>query len=215
MSLTNSTPKKVIIFDWDDTICPSSFVDQHKVERFNDLPLHVSQAVIHFIVRERLPMMLSVSWLDTLSWFNRLVIRKPFCPNKNSSRVCEMSFIWLLHSPTDYCANNNILCSLSRLFLFLSQFQNLFNELGKVAEECLDAASKHGEVSSFWSYELIDIVNLVASFRVVWHYFVAAFSPVFKNVFVGWGVVALILLSSMNDIYSSSCMNMINRIVFR
>uniref|UniRef100_A0A7S2UH45 Uncharacterized protein n=1 Tax=Attheya septentrionalis TaxID=420275 RepID=A0A7S2UH45_9STRA len=65
MSLTNSTPNKVIIFDWDDTICPSSFVDQHKVERFNELPLH---------------------------------------------------------------------------------FQNLFNELGKVAEECLDAASKHGEV---------------------------------------------------------------------
>lgn len=30
----------VIIFDWDDTICPSSFVDQYKVESYNDLPLH-------------------------------------------------------------------------------------------------------------------------------------------------------------------------------
>jgi hypothetical protein len=32
----------VIIFDWDDTICPSSFVDQFKVDTFSDLPLHVS-----------------------------------------------------------------------------------------------------------------------------------------------------------------------------
>jgi len=31
---------KVIIFDWDDTICPSSFVDQFKVDTFSDLPLH-------------------------------------------------------------------------------------------------------------------------------------------------------------------------------
>jgi len=31
---------KVIIFDWDDTICPSSFVDQWKVDTFSDLPLH-------------------------------------------------------------------------------------------------------------------------------------------------------------------------------
>lgn len=37
---SNSKPKKVIIFDWDDTICPSSFVDQMKVESFKDLPLH-------------------------------------------------------------------------------------------------------------------------------------------------------------------------------
>lgn len=31
---------RVIIFDWDDTICPSSFVDQWKVESCRDLPLH-------------------------------------------------------------------------------------------------------------------------------------------------------------------------------
>jgi len=31
---------KVIIFDWDDTICPSSFVDQIKAESLHDLPLH-------------------------------------------------------------------------------------------------------------------------------------------------------------------------------
>jgi hypothetical protein len=30
----------VIIFDWDDTICPSSFVDQMKAESLHDLPLH-------------------------------------------------------------------------------------------------------------------------------------------------------------------------------
>lgn len=31
---------KVIIFDWDDTICPSTFVDQFKVDTFSDLPPH-------------------------------------------------------------------------------------------------------------------------------------------------------------------------------
>lgn len=30
----------VIIFDWDDTICPSTFVEQMKVNHFNDLPQH-------------------------------------------------------------------------------------------------------------------------------------------------------------------------------
>lgn len=58
-------PNKVIIFDWDDTICPSSFVDQWKVENVKDLPLY---------------------------------------------------------------------------------FQNLFHEVGKCAEKCLDAAAKHAEV---------------------------------------------------------------------
>lgn len=33
--------KRVIIFDWDDTICPSSFVDKWKIENYRDLPLHV------------------------------------------------------------------------------------------------------------------------------------------------------------------------------
>jgi len=33
--------KKVIIFDWDDTICPSSFVDQCKIESSKDLPLYL------------------------------------------------------------------------------------------------------------------------------------------------------------------------------
>ncbi len=41
----NSTSTStVIIFDWDDTICPSTFVDQHKINCFSDLPLHVSLA---------------------------------------------------------------------------------------------------------------------------------------------------------------------------
>mmetsp|Transcript_3292 Transcript_3292/g.6164 ORF Transcript_3292/g.6164 Transcript_3292/m.6164 type:complete len:332 (+) Transcript_3292:313-1308(+) len=33
-------PSTVIIFDWDDTICPSTFIDQCKVQSLNDLPLH-------------------------------------------------------------------------------------------------------------------------------------------------------------------------------
>jgi hypothetical protein len=40
--LAGESPPKVLIFDWDDTICPSSFVDQFQVERFKDLPVHVS-----------------------------------------------------------------------------------------------------------------------------------------------------------------------------
>jgi hypothetical protein len=32
----------VLIFDWDDTICPSSFLEHRKIETFYDLPKHVS-----------------------------------------------------------------------------------------------------------------------------------------------------------------------------
>eukprot|EP00542_Grammatophora_oceanica_P020235 CAMPEP_0194033682 /NCGR_PEP_ID=MMETSP0009_2-20130614/6270_1 /TAXON_ID=210454 /ORGANISM="Grammatophora oceanica, Strain CCMP 410" /LENGTH=280 /DNA_ID=CAMNT_0038674399 /DNA_START=122 /DNA_END=964 /DNA_ORIENTATION=+ len=55
----------VLIFDWDDTICPSSFVDQWNIDNFKELPL---------------------------------------------------------------------------------QYQNMFNEVGKAAEKCLETASKYGEV---------------------------------------------------------------------
>jgi hypothetical protein len=37
-----SDPPKPIIFDWDDTICPSSFVDRFQIEIFDDLPVRVS-----------------------------------------------------------------------------------------------------------------------------------------------------------------------------
>ena len=37
----NEEKPKAIIFDWDDTILPSTFVDQHKVEKFTDFPLEV------------------------------------------------------------------------------------------------------------------------------------------------------------------------------
>uniref|UniRef100_A0A7S2KDS9 Uncharacterized protein n=1 Tax=Leptocylindrus danicus TaxID=163516 RepID=A0A7S2KDS9_9STRA len=36
----NAEDQTVIIFDWDDTICPSSFVDQCKIDTYRDLPLH-------------------------------------------------------------------------------------------------------------------------------------------------------------------------------
>jgi hypothetical protein len=32
---------KVIIFDWDDTICPSSYFDRQEIERANELPVRV------------------------------------------------------------------------------------------------------------------------------------------------------------------------------
>jgi hypothetical protein len=34
--------QKIIIFDWDDTICPSSFVDRCNIENVSELPEHVS-----------------------------------------------------------------------------------------------------------------------------------------------------------------------------
>ena len=49
----------VIIFDWDDTICPSSFVDQFKVDNFSELPLHVSTSR-HFAGLVRLHCFLSL-----------------------------------------------------------------------------------------------------------------------------------------------------------
>lgn len=33
-------PSTVIIFDWDDTICPSTFVDKCNINSYHDLPLH-------------------------------------------------------------------------------------------------------------------------------------------------------------------------------
>lgn len=38
--------RAVLIFDWDDTICPSSFVDQWKIEHFEDLPEQVSLEIV-------------------------------------------------------------------------------------------------------------------------------------------------------------------------
>ena len=35
-------PTAVLIFDWDDTICPSTFIDKFKVDSFKDLPGYVS-----------------------------------------------------------------------------------------------------------------------------------------------------------------------------
>lgn len=43
-------PSTVIIFDWDDTICPSTFIDQCKVQSLKDLPLHF-QNLLHDIGR--------------------------------------------------------------------------------------------------------------------------------------------------------------------
>lgn len=34
--------QKVIIFDWDDTICPSSFYDRKQMENMDELPESVS-----------------------------------------------------------------------------------------------------------------------------------------------------------------------------
>jgi hypothetical protein len=37
MKFNSFDPSRVIIFDWDDTICPSSFVDQCNIENVSEL----------------------------------------------------------------------------------------------------------------------------------------------------------------------------------
>ncbi|CAB9512599.1 expressed unknown protein [Seminavis robusta] len=41
---------KVLIFDWDDTICPSTFVDSYQIEHISELPLDV-QELFHEVAR--------------------------------------------------------------------------------------------------------------------------------------------------------------------
>jgi len=113
----NSDRRAVLIFDWDDTICPSSFVDKSQIETFDDLPLHVS-----FMTR------LCPIWIGL--------------PCSQCSRVLDKSPGTILVM--------DVLFSLPSLLLLplpITQFQKLFNELGKCAAKCLEAASRHGEVS--------------------------------------------------------------------
>jgi hypothetical protein len=35
---------KVLIFDWDDTLFPSSFVDKHEADHYSDFPANVRRA---------------------------------------------------------------------------------------------------------------------------------------------------------------------------
>lgn len=42
MSYSGDERLKVIIFDWDDTICPSSFYDRQQMENMDALPESVS-----------------------------------------------------------------------------------------------------------------------------------------------------------------------------
>lgn len=46
MGYSGEEPQKVIIFDWDDTICPSSFFDRQQIENMDDLPASVSCCVV-------------------------------------------------------------------------------------------------------------------------------------------------------------------------
>jgi hypothetical protein len=51
MEKASSDRRAVLIFDWDDTIFPSSFIDKSQIEAFEDLPLHVSNRVVTCISR--------------------------------------------------------------------------------------------------------------------------------------------------------------------
>jgi len=57
--MDQSDRRSVLIFDWDDTILPSSFVDQWNIEHFEELPAHVSswkscrKQMIDAVIQER------------------------------------------------------------------------------------------------------------------------------------------------------------------
>lgn len=51
--MSPSSNNSIIIFDWDDTICPSSFVDRAGVDNYKKLPKKVSVAVLYILIRGR------------------------------------------------------------------------------------------------------------------------------------------------------------------
>jgi hypothetical protein len=53
-SCNRSQTDKVIIFDWDDTICPSSFVDRFHIDHIDELPLKVRERCCHDQLNTRL-----------------------------------------------------------------------------------------------------------------------------------------------------------------
>lgn len=120
MKSTNADRNAVLIFDWDDTICPSSFVDKSRVETFEDLPIHVSD-VMPCDVTSRAYVM--------------------FC---NSSPTWSLHILLNEHFSLD---DGEPFFSLFILLSPSSQFQKLFNEVGRCAAKCLEVASRHGEVS--------------------------------------------------------------------
>jgi len=74
---------KVLIFDWDDTICPSSFVDRCKVEQFDQLPVHVSQSTIwswYAMPVDRMKA-LSLKPMITIDDYTREHLSDPFLPS--------------------------------------------------------------------------------------------------------------------------------------
>lgn len=50
MTTTSNRRRPVLIFDWDDTILPSSFVDQWNIEHFSDLPENVSNGLQEYVL---------------------------------------------------------------------------------------------------------------------------------------------------------------------
>ena len=42
--------ERMIVFDWDDTICPSTFVDRSQIEHHSEMPKHVRPQLCLFAV---------------------------------------------------------------------------------------------------------------------------------------------------------------------
>jgi hypothetical protein len=99
MGYTGDEPQKVIIFDWDDTICPSSFFDRQQMEKMDELPESVSSSL-----SDQIPFVLC---------FNTL--------NSSISRKENQLFVSALHDLT-HCAD----CFLAvRIIKSLQKFQNV------------------------------------------------------------------------------------------
>lgn len=135
-------PPKVLIFDWDDTICPSSFVDRYQVEKFSELPENVRRifrcccccccglpAVLH-----------STTASSGTRWAG---FAQPLFKCVWSILFPSLVLVRINH-PLNRCGTE---LTIRPLHSFLvSQVQKLFNEIARIAEKCLHEASIYGEV---------------------------------------------------------------------
>ena len=121
-SSQDNEPPKAIIFDWDDTICPSSYLDRFKIERVDHLPRHVSRCMLSLCLTNEFRVIQDC--LDQIQRYRWLVLFS-LCLDKLQFR-----------------------CILTGSFShdLRTQFQKLFAEISRLAARMLHEASKYGEV---------------------------------------------------------------------
>lgn len=121
-------PPKVLVFDWDDTICPSSFLDRVKCEKITQLPKHVSSSKYKSLCtvhRSQEPLI-----HHNLSNMVYLFVNEISAPVKPA-----FWFTWSFNHLLTLCSP------------VISQIQKLFTEISRLSARMLHEASKYGEVS--------------------------------------------------------------------